>query len=80
MMPPPAHADMTVQEAADFLNVSLSYLLTLLDEGTIPCQKAASHVRIRFADLKGYKDRIAVERAIALDELAAVSQELGMGY
>ena len=76
----PIHAQMTTQEAADFLNVSRPYLIKLLESGAVPYHKVGSHRRIRFLDLKAFKDRTAEKRAKALDELTAQAQELGLGY
>ena len=76
----PVHAEMTTQEAADFLNVSRPFLVGLLEANAIPYRKVGTHRRIRFKDVKGYRDRIDAERERTLDELAAQAQELGMGY
>jgi len=76
----PIHAVMTTQEAADFLNVSRPFLVGLLEVGDIPHHKVGTHRRIRFQDVKDYKERIDTARAHTLDDLAAHSQELGMGY
>ena len=76
----PMHAELPVQRAADFLNVSRSYLGRLIDEGKIPFREDGSGRRILFRDLVDYKSRTDAERRQALEELAALGQEIGEGY
>ena len=76
----PIQAELTTQQAADFLNVSRPYLIRLLEDEQIPFHKTGTHRRIFFRDLLSYKTHIKEKRLQALQELTGLSQELGMGY
>jgi excisionase family DNA binding protein len=74
----PVHHQLTTQEAADFLNVSRTYLVRLLDRGDIPSSKVGRHRRVRFGALMEYKKRRMSERRAALTNLIRESEELGL--
>ncbi len=76
----PLHAELTTQQAAELLNVSRPYVVKLLDEGSLPYRKVGTHRRIRFEDLKRFKQIQDVDRKRAADELTAEAERLGLDF
>jgi excisionase family DNA binding protein len=74
----PDSAELTTQQAADFLNVSRPYLIRLLEADEIPYRKVGTHRRIRFEDLREYRRRDDLKRRQAADGLTQLSEELGL--
>ena len=74
----PKDAELTTQQAADLLNVSRPYVIGLLESGQIPFRKVGRHRRVTFEALMEYKRKDDLQRRDAADELADLSQELGL--
>lgn len=69
--------NLTIQEAANLLNVSQPFLIKLLEERKIPFIKVRSYQYIRFEDLMKYKKERDIQRREGLRELTQFLQEEG---
>ena len=76
----PIHAELTTQQAADFLNVSRPFVVKMIEEKKLPCRKVGTHRRVLFQDLVEFKRKTNEDRAKTLEELAKQAQDLNMGY
>ena len=76
----PLSSEVTTQEAADVLNVSRPYVVKLVDDGTLPSRKVGNQRRLMLADVVAHKKAMYAKSLKGLDELTALSQDLGMGY
>ena len=72
----PVSQMLTTQQAADILNVSRPFLISLLEKGEISYVLTGRHRRIQAVELFAYKERRDEKRAAALSELAELDADL----
>lgn len=72
----PSNAELTTQQAADFLNVSRPYFVKLLEENKLPFKKVGTRRRVMFRDLIEFKTHDLARRNKVADELTELSQEI----
>lgn len=71
----PVSQMLTTQQAADILNVSRPFLISLLEKGKIRFDTVGRHRRIKAEDLFAYKRSRDDKRGSALSALAAMDAE-----
>jgi excisionase family DNA binding protein len=74
----PMHAELTTQQAADFLGVSRPFVIKEIDEGRLPARKVGTHRRVLFRDLFAFRRKLDEKADRAMDRLAELDQELGL--
>lgn len=70
---------LTVQQAADLLNVSHQHLERLLEEERLPITRTGDGPRILLADALAFQQKRVARRREGLRELTHLTEELG-GY
>lgn len=74
----PHDAELTTQQAADYLNVSRPHFIRQLEANKLEYRKVGSHRRIRFADLIEYEKACRHEQKRALVDLNDEARRLGL--
>lgn len=73
----PVHKVLTTQQAADILNVSRPYLISLLEKGELEFSLTGKHRRIQLGNLLAYKRKRDRQRREQLAELTRLSEDFG---
>ena len=74
----PVNADLTSQQAAEYLRLSRQFLVNEADAGRIAYRKIGTHRRFAFSDVLEYQSRLQHESLTARQALADQAQELGL--
>lgn len=74
----PVTKELSTQEAADLLNVSRPYLITLLDSGMIPYTKVGRNRRVCFGHVVEFRSKRDAERRQRLHDMIRKSEDLGL--
>jgi excisionase family DNA binding protein len=74
----PLPAEMTTTQAAAFLDVSRPFVIKLVQRKELPCRMVGKHRRIPTNALQQYREKMFQQAKNAADEMAHLSQELGL--
>jgi excisionase family DNA binding protein len=74
----PVATELTTQAAAEMLGCSRPHFVTLLESGEIPFTKVGKHRRVRFEDVRNYKNKMRQHRKEILVEMMQGDEEYGL--
>ena len=69
---------LSTQQVADILGVSRPFVVKLIDDGALPAQFVGTHRRVRTGDLETYQYKRRQKSRAAMDELVALTEEMGL--
>lgn len=76
----PSESELSTQQAADMLNVSRPYIVSLIQQSKLPAKLVGKHRRIFLKDLLELGAEMKIQRKEGLKELSKEAQDLNLGY
>ena len=70
--------DLTVDDAADLLNVSRAHLLELVASGALPSRRRGQQQRLALVDVLAHRDLIDSRAGRALDAMTLEAEDAGL--
>ena len=74
----PHQAELTTQQAADYLNVSRPFLVQQIEANKLPYRKVGSHRRVKFSDLVEFENKSKVKQSDAMKRINEQAKKLGL--
>jgi excisionase family DNA binding protein len=74
----PLPTEMTTTQAAELLDVSRPFVIKLIKRKELPCRMVGKHRRIPTDALQVYREKMFRRAKSAADEMAQLSQDLGL--